>query len=78
MVVSGPTPGDRGPWGRGGSTMRSYDELPDEYDLSEDYGSDEEDEFEQAMQDCGKTDEGFCTMAGSEYCDFRCPFSLSG
>ena len=32
------------------------------------------DEFELAMQDCGRTDEGWCDLAGTEHCDFWCPF----
>lgn len=35
---------------------------------------DEEDEWEAAMQECGQTREGGCSLAGTEYCDFDCPF----
>lgn len=31
--------------------------------------------FEQAIQDCGQNAQGtWCSMAGTEYCDFQCPF----
>ncbi|MGE0133279.1 MAG: hypothetical protein AB7U82_34815 [Blastocatellales bacterium] len=46
-----------------------YDDFWDdaEYD-------DEEDELELAMQECGQTRDGGCLLAGTEYCDFDCPF----
>jgi hypothetical protein len=33
-----------------------------------------EDAIEHLQRDCGLLAEGSCTMAGSEYCDLRCPF----
>lgn len=36
---------------------------------------DELTEHEQKLDECGETDDGFCTLAGTEYCDFECPFS---
>ena len=33
-----------------------------------------EDEFEEAMADCGQDGDGFCHLAGTEHCDFVCPF----
>lgn len=41
-----------------------------DYDDFEDY----DDPFEDAM-DCGLMRDGTCSMAGSEYCDWDCPFS---
>lgn len=35
----------------------------------------DDDAIEELMQECGKTREGFCTLAGTEYCDWDCPFS---
>jgi hypothetical protein len=36
---------------------------------------DEDDEFEEALGECGRG-QGYdgCTLAGSEYCEFECPF----
>lgn len=34
----------------------------------------DDDPFEDAMQNCGVTDDGSCTLAGTEYCDFEYPF----
>ena len=34
----------------------------------------EEDEYEQALSQCGITQDGYCMLAGTEYCDFECPF----
>jgi len=41
----------------------------DDFDESETH-----DELEEAMDQCGLTDEGHCLSAGSEYCEFLCPF----
>jgi hypothetical protein len=34
-----------------------------------------EDRWEEAMMDCGLGSDGLCSKAGSEECDFDCPFS---
>ena len=39
----------------------------DAADFDDDYIDDEE-------ADCGMMDDGICQLAGSEYCDFDCPF----
>jgi len=33
------------------------------------------DAYESLLQDCGQMDDGTCLQAGSEYCDWDCPFS---
>jgi hypothetical protein len=41
-------------------------------------GCDEDEErteFGIAVGLCGKTPDGYCTGAGSEYCEFDCPFN---
>lgn len=47
-----------------------------DYDDDWDEQSDrEEDEWEEAIQECGIIpDGGGCQLAGTEYCDFECPF----
>jgi hypothetical protein len=42
----------------------------------DDDGEDEVDEFEEALQECGRG-QGYegCMLAGSEYCEFECPFT---
>lgn len=37
--------------------------------------ADDEDTFEDLMSECGQTSEGGCMLAGTEYCDWECPFS---
>ena len=41
--------------------------------------SDEDDDFDEDEEydffDCGRMRDGSCTMAGSEMCDWECPFS---
>lgn len=41
-------------------------------DLDETERSDEDD-FEQMENECGKTPDGGCLYAGTEYCDWVCP-----
>lgn len=47
--------------------------------MSDPYDCDDEDDYEpdpleEAEQDCGLGDDGQCALAGSEHCDFECPF----
>lgn len=46
------------------------DDLDDDYDNYDD----DEDEIERAMDECSKMPDGYCGAAGSEYCEFECPF----
>lgn len=32
------------------------------------------DEMDEATEECGQADEGWCLLAGTEHCDFGCPF----
>jgi uncharacterized protein YggL (DUF469 family) len=34
-----------------------------------------DDVIQHLMDECGRTGDGGCTMAGSEFCDWECPFS---
>jgi hypothetical protein len=47
----------------------SYDDSIDD--------DDERDEVEDAMDNCGQMADGLCMYAGSEQCEFECPFSKS-
>lgn len=44
------------------------------YDYDEDYGFTDEDAIEDLMDECGQMPDGGCSLAGTEYCDFECPF----
>lgn len=44
-----------------------------DYDDSDD--DNEEDELERAMDECGQIRGGGCMLAGTEFCDWECPFS---
>ena len=44
------------------------------YDEPDDFEIEELDEFEIAMQECGQLPDGTCMLAGTEQCDFECPF----
>lgn len=34
-----------------------------------------EDEDIDEIVDCGMTEDGFCQLAGTEWCDWHCPYS---
>lgn len=63
----------------GGNPDPGADYLDDENDsydgadADDDDWHDSEDQFEEALQDCGwLPDEDMCMSAGSEYCEFHC------
>lgn len=47
-------------------TETFYDDDEDEYEETEQVESD--------LEECGQVPEGGCLMAGTEYCDFECPY----
>lgn len=49
------------------SEINADEDRPD----GDDY---ERDEVDSAMDECGQTRDGGCLMAGTELCDFDCPF----
>jgi hypothetical protein len=54
---------------------RAIKEQKEYHDLNyddDDYS--EDDVIEDLMAECGKTNGG-CQLAGTEYCDWECPFS---
>lgn len=34
----------------------------------------EEDWWDQKAEECGLGSDGYCMLAGTEHCDFECPF----
>lgn len=51
--------------------------MPEGFDDYEDYDGEDnwDDPLAEAEMNCGLMRDGYCTMAGSEYCDWDCPFS---
>jgi len=45
------------------------------YDPSDDDVYTDEDAIEDLMDECGQDASGSCSLAGTEYCDWECPFS---
>lgn len=37
--------------------------------------TDEQEYLEDEFDECGQTPDGYCQLAGTEYCDFECPYS---
>jgi hypothetical protein len=35
----------------------------------------DDDALDDLLEECGRMGDGYCTQAGTEYCDFECPFS---
>ncbi len=50
------------------------DYIDQEYS-ADDYLPDDDDEMLEAEMNCGKMANGQCSQAGTEYCDWSCPFS---
>ena len=46
----------------------SSDDYDDDFD-------DEDEELAEAEMNCGLMPDGGCSLAGTEYCDWSCPFS---
>jgi hypothetical protein len=45
------------------------------YDYDEDDPYTDDDAIDDLMDECGQDRHGHCSLAGTEYCDFECPFS---
>jgi hypothetical protein len=43
--------------------------------LNSDPDADDDDALDSLMEDCGQDASGSCSLAGTEYCDWECPFS---
>jgi hypothetical protein len=46
----------------------------DEDEIFDDDDGDPFDELDELDMDCGLADDGQCSQAGTEYCDFECPY----
>ncbi len=46
----------------------------DDYDWNDEGDDEEEQNFESMLRHCGYTSPGRCTLAGTEECDWHCPF----
>lgn len=44
-------------------------------DWDDDDGPNDDDAIDYLMDECGRDPGGGCSMAGTEYCDWDCPFS---
>lgn len=49
--------------------------MPEDQFDYDDHDDDEDDDMEMADLSCGELPEGGCSLAGTEHCDWRCPFS---
>ncbi len=44
-------------------------------EINSDDDVDDDDAIEHLMDECGQDASGSCSLAGTEYCDWDCPFS---
>ena len=49
-------------------------ETKEHLQINGDGDADDEDAIEHLLDECGMQADGDCLNAGSEYCDFECPF----
>lgn len=54
---------------------RAIAETKEWLQLNSDPYADDEDAFDDLAQNCGQMQGGGCSLAGTEYCDWECPFS---
>ena len=58
-----------------GNAPWDYPDYDDDSYGDDDYDEDdEEDEFQYHLDNCGQMPDGSCGLAGTEHCDFECPF----
>jgi uncharacterized protein YggL (DUF469 family) len=50
-------------------------ETREHLQINSDPDADDEDAIEHLMDECGQDSSGGCSMVGTEYCDWECPFS---
>lgn len=48
--------------------------LPDDDELFDDDDDYDPDSLDDALAECGLGPDGLCGMAGTEFCEFECPF----
>jgi hypothetical protein len=58
-----------------GRFRRAVEETKEHLQINSDPDATDSDAIENLMDECGQDSSGQCSMAGSEYCDFECPFS---
>jgi hypothetical protein len=54
---------------------RAIQEVREHLQLNSDPDATDEDALDDLLGECGKQPDGSCLEAGTEYCDFECPFS---
>jgi hypothetical protein len=58
-----------------GRLRQAIAETREHLQLNSDPDATEWDAMENLFDDCGQDRNGYCSKAGSEECDFECPFS---
>lgn len=55
--------------------QRAIKETREWLELNCNPDADDDDAIDDLMSECGKDMSGGCSLAGTEYCDWECPFS---
>jgi hypothetical protein len=58
-----------------GRMRRAVKEMREHLRINSDSDATDEDAIEHLMDECGQDGSGACLLAGTEYCDWECPFS---
>lgn len=54
---------------------RAIKETREHLELNSDDDVNDDDALHSLLDECGQDRSGACSLAGTEYCDFECPFS---
>jgi hypothetical protein len=46
---------------------------PHDYDDFDDFDNEYDEDEDDLMDECGMMPDGYCTLAGTEWCDWECP-----
>jgi hypothetical protein len=57
------------------SLKRAIAETKEYLQLNCDPDADDDDALDDLTENCGRMSDGGCSLAGTEYCDWECPFS---
>lgn len=60
---------------KNGRLQQAIKETREYLEINSDRDVDDNDALDYLIGDCGMDANGFCSKAGSEECDFECPFS---
>jgi hypothetical protein len=58
-----------------GRFEQAIEEMREHLQINRNPDATDSDAYLELAEECGQDRSGYCSMAGSEYCDWECPFS---